>query len=152
MDVFGYQTQNFDICPGAVAQYATAIQTVKQKGPLYAKQSEAQLADSAKWADQFLGVEKAAVGVGCKTADNIAVMEGHRATGIERLTAAISPDFKPLGAPDPVYSWEWAPAHLATVEALPYCAAVPATQPGQIPPAVFLLGAAVVLAFFIFRR
>lgn len=153
MDVFGYQTQNFDICPGAVAQYATAIEAVNKSAGPELLQRRKSLAASAKWADQFLGIEKKAVENGCANRAEVVTMESIRTgAGIDTLAAALSPPFKPLGVPDPTYSWDWAPAHLATVAALPSCSAVPATQPGQIPPAVFLLGAAVVLAFFIFRR
>lgn len=72
MDVFGYQTENFDMCHSASEQFKKAIAEIEndkdEESVLYRNQVEA-LKDAAKQVDTILGIEKILKVSGARASD-----------------------------------------------------------------------------------
>jgi hypothetical protein len=118
IEIFGIQTKNFDICPGAVVEFKRAMMLVnreqgrKATGVQYS-QATHEVRAAASNVDEALGLEKQALADQCHSAASVGQMKASFDAARAQLNRAL-----PNQGP-----WvDYAGLHLNKVTQLPQCA------------------------------
>jgi len=117
VDLFGYATQHFDMCPGAVVEFKRVAmllnrQTSQSAGGTAYGRNVTEVRSAMKLVDWALGAEKHAIKAGCHTAAELSEMRKSFDGARGRLNS-ILPDEGPWVG--------YAGIHLDTVAQLPQC-------------------------------
>jgi hypothetical protein len=127
IQVFGYQTKNFDLCPGARTEFQGGVDGLNEQiGTLSSSAWGARtkrLAVAAREVDNMLGIKRTALDRGCHMASDLGQMKilaGDAQKSLKAATGKVGVGYAPL--------------HLGTVGGLPACSGTAtALSTGGVP-------------------